>query len=139
MKAKFINEVLRDENDWADREIDRFQGKDVKEPVKKDFDWKEYIPDDEVDPDNISYETDKNQLEDAALQEKNMLIKDLNYLEQYIWENGNPQQLGQWSDFVRRYGEPGNIIYEEIKDMEILEELFYTANMLVNQMNHKSE
>ena len=154
-----VNEVLHDEDEWANRQIaknvNRYSHEETEEPTEKDFDWKEHIPDDEVDPDNMPHISDmsredfeeatrrmdaedQGELEDQASIERNMIIDDLNYLEEYIWENGTSQQLGQWSDYVRRYGEPGNIVYKQIEDIEILEELLYKAKMMVNQMKYKS-
>ena len=116
-----VNEVNREEDEWADREIDRYQGKDVKEPVKKEFDWKDIIPDDDVDP---------KELEDPIEQERRQLISHIKYLEEEIWEKGNAQQREDWESFRG----DGNL---EPFDIETLEGIFMKASVIVNSLKSK--
>ena len=136
-----LNEVLRDEDEWANREIDRFHGKDVKEPVEKDFDWKDIIPDDEVDPDNMGYSEEEYKealgrveaegLESKEEQDRKQLISHIGFLEEAIWERGNPQQKDEWMNYMKG-------INLESLDVETLEVVFMNASVIVNSLKPKS-
>lgn len=133
MRAKFVFEVLRSEDEWADREIDRYQGKDVKEPEKKEFKWTDIIPDDDVDPDDPGRKRidpitgiDMSPATPEEL-EKEELISHINSLEEYIWENANPKQQSEWNDFIRTV-DLNNL---NIAELEIV---YMKASIIVNSL-----
>ena len=145
-------EVLRDEDEWANREIDRFHGKTVPEPVKKEFDWNDHVPGaksskiDDVGKYHSEFseedfeeamkrlnQQDQAELEDQASQERNYIIADIQHAEEYIWEKGNPLQLEEWDNVISRYTNPSNIQWDKL-DMDMLEEILYKAKMIIERL-----
>jgi len=99
-------EVLRSEDQWANDEIDKYQAVPAKE---------KYNP----------YMTKYND-------EKEKIIGHLKYLEEYIWENGNKQEIYNWEDYINSAGPLKNL------EVEQLENIFIKATTLVNKLKFKS-
>jgi len=131
MKAKFINEVLRSEDDWANKEIAKYKGEPAINP-NDERDLNYVAPDiTEEDFEEVIKELNKNS------NTRNLLIQDIKVLEEYIWENASFQQLGEWQDFLM-YGfgtenwEDADLTIKELQDV------FHKAIILVNKLKHKS-
>jgi len=131
VRESIIDEVLRSENDWADRELDRWEGKDVPEPEEKEFNWDDHAPGDSDIPDG-DFER-RNPYQERHNDEKGQYLSHIRYLEEYIWENARPDQLQKWMGFIDSFKKEFNEL-----ELEDLEEIFIRATMLVNELKHKS-
>jgi len=106
-------EVLRGEDEWANREIDKYQ----KKPVEKS-------------PEKLNpYQTQYGD-------EKEKIIAHIQYLEEYIFENANPQQILEWEDYTSFF--KGRKLEWKDLEMEKLELIFLKASLFVNELKHKS-
>jgi len=149
-----LDEVLKADDEAADRAIDRWEGKDAPEPQEKDFEWTDIIPDDDVDPEGrqsyIDPETGKfvpghseeefkealkrmGQEEEQKLPsgdeiDKNQLIGQIMALEEYIYENANREQQMEWNDFRESISTLLSL------DIEQLEIVFMKASIIVNNL-----
>jgi len=101
-------EVLRSEDTWANQEIDKYQEK-FKKPGEK------------LNPYQIRYDT-----------EKEKILSHIKYLEEYIWENSDPQKMLEWEDYKNSFGE-----LKELSEDE-LQEIYMKASIIVNELKHKS-
>ncbi len=114
MKAKHINEVLRSDDEYANAQIDKWQGKDelVAEP---------------------------EQPEETTDEETHRLANWVSTLEEFIWENGAGDVQEEWDSYVTNlmndYGEH-LAWYELTKDD--LEVVYLKAKMLENKIKRGS-
>jgi len=121
-KSFFLKEVLRSEDEWANREIAKYKGE-------------------EPDPESakISIEDIDNRMPDMDIADtdfgKLMLAQGLGLLEEHIWEYGNSQQIAEWEDFLALHNFPENVseAWEDLS-IERLRFVYNKAREFVNQL-----
>jgi len=91
MKAKFINEVLSDEDDWANREIsknvpDQEEPEEIKPPIRQ----KTYKTVTSIDAEKG--ETTKT----TSMEERIVMAEEIIELEDYFLENASKEQIEEW-------------------------------------------
>jgi hypothetical protein len=96
-------EVNRDEDRWANQEIAKHQGKYIETPYE------------------IAHDT-----------EKDRLIDFINYLEEFLWENGNRQQIANWEDYMNSVKNKNLKLIDLSEDQ--LEEIFLEIKSIVNEL-----
>jgi len=116
-----LNEVLRSEDEWANREIAKYQGEPVEEPD-------ENLEDREYTPPNITEEEF----------EKIKLVNSIHALQEHIWEYGNRQEQGYWQDYLDSIGLSNGVPvsageWNEIPE-ELLNQIFDELYRLVNSL-----
>ena len=127
----YLGEVLRSEDEWADREIAKYRGEENLE-AEPETEMPDYDNNDEFD--NTDWEEMKiqkqNKFEDKDDEEEEhyRLISFISALEEHIWENGNNQQIQNWHDYKESVGNLKNLSNEE------LEKIFTRAAAIVNTL-----
>ena len=120
-----LNEVIRAEDEWADREIDRYQGKEVEEPV-------------EPEPYKDSYEDQTARpVHHGEDMEKMQMAMHISSLEEVIISSQNRSVQTDWSDFVmsllNNYPDPNKMSWKDLT-IEDLHEAYNKAMSIVNNL-----
>ena len=93
MKAKFVieflNEVIRAEDEWANREIDKYQGIEVEEPVEEK----------PTKTGSIADGITREQFQE--IQQKAQIASQISSIEEHLLEKGSQEQILDWQDYLR--------------------------------------
>jgi len=120
-----LNEVIKSEDEWADREIDRYQGKKVEKP-KENINISDF-------PDKITDDIKRNILQgdDYSSNKKQLVFKIID-LEGYIYDNGTKKQIEQWNEYKNLFTSRG-LDWDDL-EIEQLQGIFFKLRLLCQDL-----